>query len=116
MEVNQDIVTNTSAIIGAIVAIVFGAQKAIKSWSADRGDIAKIGIESDLFTRMNNELKRLGDTNKAQEQEIQDLRDRIGHLLEEFNAFKTASAQRDAELAALRVRLISTTTDFDPLH
>lgn len=106
MEVNQDLVVNTSAIMGAVTAIIFGFQKAIKSWSSDRGDIQKIGIESDLFNRMNAELTRLTAVNKAQEQEIADLREKCNKLIDEFSAFKIEGAKRDVELAALRVRLI----------
>ena len=115
-EVNPDITTTVASIVGGAGAIIFGLSKAIKVWSSDRGEIQKFSSESDLFQRMSSELKRLGETNKAQEEEIAELRAKISVLLDDFNNFKIASARRDAELAALRVRLISTNTDFDPLH
>lgn len=105
MEINQEVVTNAGGILGAISVIVFGAQKAIKSWSADRGDIQKMGIETELFNRMSAEMKRLAETNQTQEKEIQELRDKFAKLLDEFTAFRVESAKRDTEIVSLRERL-----------
>lgn len=105
MDINQDVLTNSATLLGAVGAIVFGLQKAIKSWSADRGEIQKIGIDSELFQRMSAELTRLAATNQAQEKEIQELRDKFSALLSEFTTFRVESAKREAELTSLRERL-----------
>lgn len=106
MEINQDLVTNATAIFAAIGAVVFGAQKAIKAWTADRGDIAQIGIASDLYTRMNAELTRLANTNKDQEAEITELRNKCAKISEDFAQFKMDSAEKALQLITLKQQLI----------
>lgn len=106
MEINQEVLTNASAIFGAIGAIVFGAQKAIKAWSNDRGDIQKIGLETELFNRMSSEIKRLSETNQNQEKEIQELRDKCATISEDFASFKLDSTEKQIELIRLKQQLL----------
>jgi hypothetical protein len=106
MEISQDLVTNTSAIVAAIGAIVFGAQKAIKSWSADRGDIQKIGIDSDLYVRMNQEMIRLSKVNQDQETEINELRAKCNKISDEFTQFKMDTITKDMAMLELKHQLI----------
>jgi len=110
MEINQELITNSTAIFAAIGAVVFGAQKAIKAWSADRGDIAQIGIASDLYTRMNAELTRLARTNQEQEIEITDLRNKCVKISEDFAQFKLDSADKSMQLIVLKQQLIECST------
>jgi hypothetical protein len=109
MEINQDLVTNTSAIIAALGAIVFGAQKAIKSWSADRGDIQKIGIDTDLYARMNQEMTRLSKVNLDQEVEIKELRDKCNNIMEQFSQFKYDTIAKDMAMLDLKRQLLDCT-------
>ena len=106
MNIDQELVTNASAIIAAIGAIVFGAQKAIKVWSTDRGDIAQIGMASELYSRMNAELTRLAKTNQDQEVEINDLRNKCTKISEEFAQFKLESAEKSMQLVTLKLQLL----------
>lgn len=106
MEINQDFVANAGALFGAIGVVVFGAQKAIKTWSEGRNDIQKIGIDSDLFTRMSNEIKRLSDTNQTLEQEIDELRTKHTKILQEFSAFRLETTERQIMLLTLKQQLI----------
>lgn len=109
MEINQEVLTNASAIFGAIGAIVFGAQKAIKAWSNDRGDIQKIGLETELFNRMSSEIKRLSETNQNQEKEIQELRDKCATISEDFVKFKLEAISKDMALLDMKRQLIECT-------
>lgn len=109
MEINQDLVTNTSAIMAALGAIVFGAQKAIKSWSADRGDIQKIGIDTELYARMSAEMARLSKVNQDQEVEIKELRDKYMAISEQFNKFKLESVSKDITILDLKRQLVECT-------
>lgn len=105
MEVNSDLITNSTSIIAAVGAVIFGLQKAIKMWSADRGDIQKIGIDTDLYTRLNQELTRLSKTNEEQAEEITELRDKYTALLEEFTQFKVDCATKASLINEMNYRL-----------
>jgi chromosome segregation ATPase len=105
IEVSNDITTTAVAITGGVGGILFGLQKAIKSWSADRGDIQKNSIDSDLFQRMSAEISRLAATNQQQEQEIAELREKFTSLLNEFTQFRMENAKQAIELATLKERL-----------
>lgn len=109
MEVNQDLATNATAIAAAIGAVVFGAQKAIKSWSSDRGDIQKIGIDTELYARMSQEMARLSKVNKDQEEEIRELRDKCIKIGEDFNQFKLETVAKDMVILELKQRLLECT-------
>lgn len=106
MEINQEFFVTATSIFGAIGAVVFGLQKAIKSWSADRSDIQKIGMETDLFGRMSAEIKRLAETNQRQEQEIIELRDKCATITEMFAEFKIETTEKTIELMHLKQQLI----------
>lgn len=116
MELNTDVATNAAALLGGAGTIIFALQKAIKSWSADRNDIQKMGLDSDLFTRMSSEIKRLSDTNQAQEQEIDELRAKCANISEEFIKFKLESISKDMAIRDLQHRLEECTNKVAALH
>lgn len=105
MEINNEVITNAAGILGTIGAVVFGLQKTIKIWTADRGDIQKIGIDSDLFKRLNEELKRLSETNQHQEKELEDMRQKYLKLIEDFTMIKIDAATKDSVIAGMIHRL-----------
>ncbi len=101
----QDMLVNLGAALAGLGGTFFAIQKAVKMWTADRGDIQKIGIDSELYTRMNAELTRLAQTNIEQEKEIAELRDKYVKLLNEFDQFKQEATLKNLQLIELTSRL-----------
>lgn len=116
IEINNDVATNAAALLGGVGTIIFALQKAIKSWSADRSDIQKMGIDSDLFARMSSEIKRLSETNQAQEKEIDDLRVKCATIGEDFIKFKLEAISKDIVIRDLQHRLEECTNKVAALH
>lgn len=101
MEVDSTLLSYVSGTMATAGAVLYGLQKALKSWSADKKDILKDNIETDLFQRLSDETKRQHDQNVTLSSTIESLRAELARLHQEVSSLRVENTTLRLEVAAL---------------